>query len=972
MNEPMADEEFQVNSLFGVASAGAALDGLVTLRATSSSGTEISTSVNNEGYYEFSDSALNQLGGVAPYVLKINGTVGGRNLTLYSIGRNRGRLNINPITDLALSMSSLNNLREGVFRDTSLIPSQSSYEDSVNQIKSLLSIVLTNLSVTDVNPVNDELKSDGSGFDALFDLVKFESSYDATGAVTSITFRDYKNDDLGHSSIDSLSSMIINSNSLNNLQSVPENLDRIRNLLESFRISLNSNSVTTTALSTLVHSNFDSVHSGRNRTQFLEHIIDYNPARNSNVNQSLAAIKNLVILEVVDPVENIFKIDFKYVFSGGGIRSPQDPFYVQLLNNEWKFTSNKYNSDISNIFALTRAYKDTDGVQKVFTGFNFEIWDENELFSNALIKGSGLPEEGILLDKSSGISKKLVLAQNHRNTELPMDQYSFYTMSDEQIESLELNENFTISLRNSTNTTIETRYWNLHSKPMLLSNWNPDHFPKLSNYGDQSINAAKQTNTLFTYSSVLTEPQTMFIPSAYIVSNDKYGSNQEIWESKELVLLEPYNQSLSTSIPASMVSTIQYAALELSAIDGTGRRLSNKVLFGGTELRCQLTGNQQRPHSVTTTDKGTATITISPDWGSLEVSLMIENMTSASGMFIHYGEVGTTGPIIFNLGSFANQKTLTLTSQNLITSPANSINDLTDALEAIIQGKAYININTVENPTGHIRGQIGAVSLKAHLDGKNQIQIVNTNSKGTLNIQLNGKQDKLYLYMDIEGISNIDAIVISRGLVGENLGDILSVNSAQNGLSFPLSRELDQSNFIQNIQSGVETYDQAIAYLMSGETYINVITPIYHQGELRGQIGPFRMHAVLRPEDVVPFAIAAGSASGTMSLDFNGIQNQITTKLNGVSLVSIPTSANIKIGSTIQNGNILFNLSNGSNQTSLQSFSIFDSSNIGTDAISAGILTFSDVVRIIESQMTYVEINTVNHPRGVVRGQIKP
>ena len=54
INQPITDIESEFNSLFGVASAGAALGGLVTLRATSSNGIEISTTVNADGFFEFS------------------------------------------------------------------------------------------------------------------------------------------------------------------------------------------------------------------------------------------------------------------------------------------------------------------------------------------------------------------------------------------------------------------------------------------------------------------------------------------------------------------------------------------------------------------------------------------------------------------------------------------------------------------------------------------------------------------------------------------------------------------------------------------------------------------------------------------------------------------------------------------------------------------------------------------------------
>ena len=205
---------------------------------------------------------------------------------------------------------------------------------------------------------------------------------------------------------------------------IPDNFSEIRLLLNSYKSSLSATSVTTTQLNSLFNSNF-TTHSGRSKIQFLEYLVNTNPATIGNSNQNLVDIKNLVIVEVTDPVNNIFKIDFKYIYTGGSQISPSDPFYVQKLNGEWKFTSNSKISDVSDIYPLTRIYKDTDGVYKMFSGINFEIWDHNNQFNNALITGTGLPTNGILLEKSAENLKQLVLVDSSQNSDLPMDHKTF-------------------------------------------------------------------------------------------------------------------------------------------------------------------------------------------------------------------------------------------------------------------------------------------------------------------------------------------------------------------------------------------------------------------------------------------------------------------------------------------------------------------------------------------------------------------
>ena len=100
LNDVISDELNLTNSpIEGIAAAGAPLDGIVFLKASGSS-MSISTYVNDTGFYHFSDNQIDALEGTPPYILKIEGTVGGGQNTLYSIARTRGRININPISDL--------------------------------------------------------------------------------------------------------------------------------------------------------------------------------------------------------------------------------------------------------------------------------------------------------------------------------------------------------------------------------------------------------------------------------------------------------------------------------------------------------------------------------------------------------------------------------------------------------------------------------------------------------------------------------------------------------------------------------------------------------------------------------------------------------------------------------------------------------------------------------------------------------
>lgn len=959
------------NSIEGIASAGAPLNGIIFLKA-SDSAMSISTTVDDSGYYAFHDNEIDSMGGTPPFILKVDGSFGGKNKTLYSIARNRGRVNLNPISDLALSLSALNNNPEQVFENTSLIPSQASYETSLNNIKLTISPLLLELELNDIDPIYDVLKSDGTGFDAIFDLVKFESLKSNSGKVTSVVFKDYSGADLGNSDVGSLDSLVLDSVKLLRLKDFPDNFMEIRHLLKSFETSLNATSVTSIQLNSLFNSKY-TTHSGRTKSQFIDYLIQNNPANSGVPNQSLVDVKNLVIVEQVDSSNNKFKIDFKYIYSGGSQISPSDPFYVQKLDGEWKFTSNNKLSDISNIYPLTRSYKDTDGVYKMFSGIHFEVWDHNNHFDNVLISGAGLPINGIELEKSPDNPKRLILTNSLRNMDLPMDQDSFYTMDDETISRLEVDQQITVSVRNSSNETIEKRLLNLSNKPLLLDNWDPSYFPTINGLQSHSILEANIGNNLdFTYSAPSITPQTVFFSNEFLTKIEVVGSSEESKPDRYYVLSSPNNNSLSASITSSLSSSPQKAALELNMVDGTGRFLSTKYIFGKVQLSSRLTGCQQSPIPVNTTSIATATINLTAGWDQMQVSLDVQNMSSASSLYIRYGEAGTTGPILFNLGSFANQKLVTFTFDDLIRSPANNINTFVDAMNAVISGKTYITIDTDDNPSGHIRGQVGSVYFKAELDARNTKNTSNSSATGVVHIQTNGMQDRVYFRISSVGISNVTAIVVGRGIVGQDLGDVIAVAQAQNEIKFPLNKVIGRSDFIEDNPAGVQNFAEMVSYLNSGGAFLNIKTPSYSSGEIRGQIGPFKMTSELLASNVVPEATGTESANGTFSLNFNASQTIIVINLTANSLISNPTSANIKIGKSGIIGNSLFNLSRGVNEPSLNVYSKLSIDDLSPDAPSMGINKFTDVVRLIESQSSYVDINTVIHAVGILRGQVVP
>ena len=108
-----------------------------------------------------------------------------------------------------------------------------------------------------------------------------------------------------------------------------------------------------------------------------------------------------------------------------------------------------------------------------------------------------------------------------------------------------------------------------------------------------------------------------------------------------------------------------------------------------------LTGSQEVP-PVSTRSSGTATLRLNAD-RSLSYNVGTSGPITAFAAHIHDGPPGTNGPILY----FLNGGTRTWEG----TTPP-----LTAEQQAkLLNGELYINVHTLENPTGEIRGQIGFV-----------------------------------------------------------------------------------------------------------------------------------------------------------------------------------------------------------------------------------------------------------------------
>lgn len=128
-----------------------------------------------------------------------------------------------------------------------------------------------------------------------------------------------------------------------------------------------------------------------------------------------------------------------------------------------------------------------------------------------------------------------------------------------------------------------------------------------------------------------------------------------------------------------------------------------------TNFRTHLSGSNEVP-AVDTNAQGQAIFKFSDELDSLHYKLIVANIDDVVAAHIHCAPAGTNGPVgvtLFTGGPVTLDGTLAQASVDApdAATPCGWEN-LEDVREAMLAGDAYVNVHTVANPAGEIRGQI--------------------------------------------------------------------------------------------------------------------------------------------------------------------------------------------------------------------------------------------------------------------------
>ncbi len=372
--------------------------------------------------------------------------------------------------------------------------------------------------------------------------------------------------------------------------------------------------------------------------------------------------------------------------------------------------------------------------------------------------------------------------------------------------------------------------------------------------------------------------------------------------------------------------------------------------FPGGEIRGQLgtftppkdynallLGRNQTP-PVTTDASGIARLTLVAT-DTLNYQLSVSNIVSVTAQHIHFGPVGVAGPVIFPFPGTLNPNsplsgTLTLNAQNLLD---------------LLTGYYYVNVHTVANPSGEIRGQIGGPRLyQASLSGANEVPaILNTPANGSAILALSADTTKLHYRVSVDNIQNIQMAHIHLGKLGQNgpvIFPLFPSGSAPFAPGAPISGTL-------TITPG------QVTALITGNYYVNVHTTKNPTGEMRGQVNPAilptHFSALLTGAEQALPVVTNGLGVARLTLMPNLDTLHYTVAVSDIVGIN---AAHIHLGARGQAGPVIFPF----NAATLDA----------THPIGDGVLLDAKQLVDLLTGYYYVNAHTPAHPSGEIRGQI--
>lgn len=282
---------------------------------------------------------------------------------------------------------------------------------------------------------------------------------------------------------------------------------------------------------------------------------------------------------------------------------------------------------------------------------------------------------------------------------------------------------------------------------------------------------------------------------------------------------DPVGGPLATFLAGGM-----YVNAHTNAV-GTGE-LRGQIVPGGIDVvRCVASGDFEVP-ALTTPASGIAYTTVNagtaanPGTGAVVANVRTAGFTDANAAHLHLGFAGEIGPIALGLNKSATEADLWENTGTLTAGP-------TGQLAAYMAGGIYVNVHTPGSGTGLIRSQIVPTDIlvfRFGLSGAQEVPAVATSATAVGYVTVNDANGAVAVNARTSGLLNPTNAHIHQGAAGV-IGPSIVNLSRPNAVGEP------------EFWTGTGTFSVAqLNAFKADQMYVNVHTPAYPDGEIRGQI----------------------------------------------------------------------------------------------------------------------------------------
>ena len=380
-------------------------------------------------------------------------------------------------------------------------------------------------------------------------------------------------------------------------------------------------------------------------------------------------------------------------------------------------------------------------------------------------------------------------------------------------------------------------------------------------------------------------------------------------------------------------------------------------------LTAALAGENEVP-AVATPGSGDVTATLTGSTlvvdGSFEGLMSDLFEIAGSSAHIHQAAAGANGGVLFSLDVIStDQRSGTLSGEFELSE---------EQREAFLDGELYVNVHTVGNGSGEVRAQLvddaptfAAVErvFDGLLLGDNEVPpvvsaasgtaigVLRTDGMVTVSGSFSGLESELF------DVGTVGPAHVHQGVAGTNGGVVFMLDVAANA-ALTAGRYGASTTF---------TADQ-VDDLLIGGFYVNVHTQANQGGEVRGQLFPTDVEATTTLSGGAEVPPVTTSASGEATATSSGFTLSLVGTFTGLEsdLQNVLTlgPAHIHVAPDDANGSVAFDLG------------------VSTADQRGGTLTLTDA-ELSEQQRAdfvagffYVNVHTVDHPGGEIRGQLEP